>query len=69
MQECSFLKNSDTMIQLNLSDKDAKSLVNLLSAAADFYPQHAVMSRDQDTCRQIKKMAKKLQNLINNQQQ
>lgn len=57
------------MIQLNLSDKDAKSLVNLLSAAADFYPQHAVATRDQDTGRQIKKMAKKLQNLINYKQQ
>lgn len=52
------------MIKLNLSDKDAKSLVGLLSAAADFYPQHAVNTRDQDTGRKIKKMAKKLQNQL-----
>ena len=57
------------MTQFNLSDKDAKSLVGLLSAAADFYPKHAVATRDQDTGRQIKKMAKKLQNLINYKQQ
>jgi len=53
------------MIQLNLSDKDAKSLVNLLSAAADFYPQHAVHTREQDTGRQIKKMAKKINQEVN----
>ena len=57
------------MIQLNLSDKDAKSLVGLLSAAADFYPKHAVATRDQDHGRQIKKMAAKLRNIINNKQQ
>lgn len=53
------------MIQFNLSDKDAKSLVGLLSAAADFYPQHAVHTRDQDTGRQIKKMAKKIKQEVN----
>lgn len=57
------------MIQLNLSDKDAKTLASILEAAAVFYPQHAVNTRDQDTGRQIKKMAKKLQNLINDKQQ
>ena len=57
------------MIQLNLSDKDAKTLTGILEAAAEFYPQHAVNTRDQDTGRQIKKMAKKLQNLINYKQQ
>lgn len=52
------------MIQLNLSDKDAKTLTGILKAAAEFYPQHAVNTRDQDTGRQIKKMAKKLQNQL-----
>lgn len=52
------------MIQLNLSDKDAKTLASILEAAAVFYPQHAVNTRDQDTGRQIKKMAKKLQNQL-----
>lgn len=52
------------MIQLNLSDKDAKTLAGILEAAAVFYPQHAVNTRDQDTGRQIKKMAKKLQNQL-----
>lgn len=53
------------MIQLNLSNKDAKTLIELLSAAADFYPQHAVNTRDQDTGRQIKKMAKKINQEVN----
>ena len=53
------------MIQLNISDRDAKTLLKVLSSAAEFYPQHAVQTRDQDTGRQIKKMAKKLTNLIN----
>lgn len=53
------------MIQFNLSDKDAKSLVGLLSAAADFYPKHAVATRDQDHGRQIKKMAKKIKLEVN----
>lgn len=59
------------MIQLNLSDKDAKTLIGLLEAASEFYPQHAVNTRDQDTGRQIKKMAKKLQNQLkpNNNEQ
>lgn len=53
------------MIQLNLSNKDAKSLIELLSSAADFYPKHAVNTRDQDTGRQIKKMAKKINQEVN----
>lgn len=57
------------MIQLNLSDKDAKSLIELLSSAADFYPKHAVNTRDQDTGRQIKKMLNKLKTIIDNEQQ
>lgn len=55
------------MIQFNLSDKDAKSLVGLLSAAADFYPKHAVATRDQDHGRQIKKMLNKLKTIIDNE--
>ena len=53
------------MIQLNLSDKDAKTLAGILEAAAVFYPQHAVNTRDQDTGRQIKKMAKKINQEVN----
>lgn len=52
------------MVQFSLSDNDAKILLTILSSAAEFYPQHAVHTRDQDTGRQIKKMVKKLQNLI-----
>lgn len=48
------------MIQLNLSDKDAKTLASILSSAAKFYPQHAVHTRDQDIGRQMKKMSKKI---------
>lgn len=48
------------MIQISLSDKDAKTLASILSAAARFYPQHAVHTKDQDVGRKIKKMAKKI---------
>lgn len=53
------------MIQLNLSDKDAKTLASVLSSAAKFYPLHAVHTRDQDTGRKIKKMAKKINQEVN----
>lgn len=53
------------MIQISLSDKDAKTLACILSAAARFYPQHAVHTRDQDIGRQIKKMAKKINQEVN----
>ena len=53
------------MIQLNLSDKDAKTLASILSSAAKFYPLHAVHTRDQDTGRKIKKMAKKINQEVN----
>lgn len=53
------------MIQLNLSDKDAKTLASILSSAARFYPLHAVHTRDQDTGRKIKKMAKKINQEVN----
>lgn len=57
------------MVKIIISDQDARTLVSVLRSASHFYPMHAVRTRDQDVGRQIKRMEKKISNIIKTQQQ
>lgn len=52
---------------ISISNDDARTILQLLERAPDFYRNHAVRSSDMNDARLMARMAKKLKKILDNQ--